>query len=58
MVESSVGVKTIHASAEKQKIPRRVVMAATMAPAPVVHHLKAEAMMTRIKARILMKSPL
>ena len=58
MVESSVGVKTIHALAEKLKIPRRAVTAATMAPARVVHHLKVEAMMTRIKARILMKSPL
>ena len=58
MVECSVGAKTIHASAEKLKIPRRAEMAATMAPARVVHHLKAEAMMTRIKARILMKSPL
>ena len=58
MVEYLVGVRTIHASAEKLKIPRRAVTAATMAPARVVHHLKAEVMMTRIKARILMKSPL
>ena len=51
MVECSVGARTIHASAEKLKIPKKVT-AATMAPARAEHQVKVEAKMTKVEARI------